>query len=380
MEVGFCDCDLRGFSLQQPTCQHDRWDLPVSNGTHLLITWRPDRRLCGMNVSSYFLDVRTSTPLVNFFMGIFGAFPQDMCDPRGSKARDAVHAADARGRTCSTYPRRCDFGRQTSFELPPALKKVVQTGVQVSTMAYGTISPPGDPAVRSNVTFWCHVYRWRAQGRPRSPPAPSQARWGVGHSTVRVGLQRRGGGELDSSNAMSSAYEEHVRQKAALEPVVLGVSILVFLAARTLRRTFRKVPSAGNSRSTDAAAASGTAWGSLPVLALVEATLPLLVFVVAPFTFVLLARDSSTKDLGLPDPQGAIWNILIPSGNIALIQACCTILLCPSCIEAHGFAEKLLGEHINITPQVYGFLVAFHCLYLVVTCSPSHAPIFHIRS
>ena len=66
---------------QQPNDQLERWQLPYSNGTHLVVNWQPHAKLCGRNVSSYHVDVSTSMPVVNFFVGLFGQFPQDMCVP-----------------------------------------------------------------------------------------------------------------------------------------------------------------------------------------------------------------------------------------------------------------------------------------------------------
>ena len=103
MEVGFCDASGSGFHLVQPASHLERWALPVDNGTHLVIPWRPDGRACGRNVSSYFVDVQTSTPVLNLFMGLFGSFPQDLCDPRGSKAKNAVACVDEGG-TCALIP------------------------------------------------------------------------------------------------------------------------------------------------------------------------------------------------------------------------------------------------------------------------------------
>ena len=103
MEVGFCDASGSGFHLVQPASHLERWALPVDNGTHLVIPWKPDGRACGRNVSSYFVDVQTSTPVLNLFMGLFGSFPQDLCDPRGSKAKNAVACVDEGG-TCALIP------------------------------------------------------------------------------------------------------------------------------------------------------------------------------------------------------------------------------------------------------------------------------------
>ena len=101
MEVGFCSGRGSGFHYTQPADAVERWALPRDNGSHLLIAWHPDRRACGLNVSSYHVDVQTSTPFLNFFMGIFGTFPQDLCVPGGSKARNAVEVEES-----SPLPRR----------------------------------------------------------------------------------------------------------------------------------------------------------------------------------------------------------------------------------------------------------------------------------
>ena len=105
MEVGFCDAAGRGFYQVQPTSHLERWSLPFDNGTHLEIPWRPDRSACGRNVSSYFVDVQTSTPVLNLFIGVFGSFPQDLCDPRGSKAKNAVSLVDEGGTYASPSSR-----------------------------------------------------------------------------------------------------------------------------------------------------------------------------------------------------------------------------------------------------------------------------------
>ena len=92
LEVGFCDSNGHGFSTKQPADHIERWSLPRDNGTHLVIPWRPHSKACGRNVTSYDVDVTTSASFLNFFVNAFGSFPQDMCDPRGSKAREATSA------------------------------------------------------------------------------------------------------------------------------------------------------------------------------------------------------------------------------------------------------------------------------------------------
>lgn len=63
LEVGFCDSAGRGFFRTQPSEQIERWMDIHDNGTHLMIPWVPARQACGMNVSEYFVDVHTSTPM-----------------------------------------------------------------------------------------------------------------------------------------------------------------------------------------------------------------------------------------------------------------------------------------------------------------------------
>ena len=79
IEVGFCDQNGRGFFKQQRPDQLERWELPYSNSSHVIVNWRADPRVCSANVTSYFVDVRTSLPVLNLFIGMFGKFPQDVC-------------------------------------------------------------------------------------------------------------------------------------------------------------------------------------------------------------------------------------------------------------------------------------------------------------
>ena len=46
VDVGFCASDGSGFFLEQPADHLERWNLPYDNGSHLVIDWRPDRRVC----------------------------------------------------------------------------------------------------------------------------------------------------------------------------------------------------------------------------------------------------------------------------------------------------------------------------------------------
>jgi len=175
--VGFCNSDGSGFFNTQPADQLERWRLPHDNGTHLVVDWTADNRVCGRNVSSYLVDIRTSTPLLNMFVAMFGRFPQDVCDPR-SVARGAVELEDAQTSTCSPYETFCAHkARQSSFEIPGVLLQVAQWDVEVTVRAYGSHAPVNRAQEAIPCTWWCHKYRrlplpgerparpWNALGR-----------------------------------------------------------------------------------------------------------------------------------------------------------------------------------------------------------------------
>ena len=184
MQVGFCDSNGHGFYLEQPRDQLERWAMPIDNGTHLTIPWTPDRRSCGLNVSSYWVDVKTSTPVLNFFMGVFGSFPQDLCAPGGSKARDAVQVSEEAAGTCSPYGWGCTTPRTTAFEVPAALRQMTKMDVSITVRGYGSLSPLGRPHERTPCTFWCHAYR---RAPSLSGPPPSEP-WAVSRRPKRRGL------------------------------------------------------------------------------------------------------------------------------------------------------------------------------------------------
>ena len=79
IEIGFCDDEGRGFGLVQPAQHVERWSLPHDNGSHLVVHWRPTKWVCGLNVTAYHIDVKTSSPLLNRFVALFGKMPQDVC-------------------------------------------------------------------------------------------------------------------------------------------------------------------------------------------------------------------------------------------------------------------------------------------------------------
>ena len=174
VEVGFCDGGGHGFLPIQPIDQLERWALPVDNGSHLVINWRPDRRVCGLNVTSYFVGFASTLPLLDAAANIFGGFPQDICSPQ-SVARQsvAINGEANLPSTCSPYPLGCSALPRTSVvAIPQSLRALARFDVQVSIRAWGSVGPTGNPTAHSTpVTFWCHKYRRAGQQRQQRPAA-----------------------------------------------------------------------------------------------------------------------------------------------------------------------------------------------------------------
>lgn len=155
LEVGFCDSEGRGFFREQPADQLERWELPYDNGTHVVILWKNDKRVSGRNISMYMVDVRTSVPVLNFFVGQFGGFPQDVCAPGGSKARNQVNVEGSAG-ACSPYSAEDHkVQRRTAFEIPPTLRQLAKWDINVRVRGYGAHTPIGRPHEVAFTTWWC---------------------------------------------------------------------------------------------------------------------------------------------------------------------------------------------------------------------------------
>lgn len=177
IEVGFCDDNGHGFYTKQPPDHLERWELPQDNGSHLVIPWKIDRRMANRNVTSYFVDVRTSQPVLNLFVGRFGGFPQDICAAEGSKARDAVNVAGSSTVTCSPYTGDAPtVQRSTSFEIPDALRLMASWDVTVVVRGYGSHAPIGRPADSIPCVWWCHTYRRSRKADAESASTSTQMR------------------------------------------------------------------------------------------------------------------------------------------------------------------------------------------------------------
>ena len=395
--------------------------------------WHPDRRLCGRNISSYYVDVKTSTPILNFFMGVFGSFPQDLCDPAGSKAREAVNVEDSvSGSTCSPYGRLCTTTRQTAFEVPAALRRMAALDVQVTVRGYGTHSPPGSPEHRADVVFWCHKYR-KARVAATAGTADQLAcqsnwwsgKWGTGQrrfrtpswlrnhmrggaasgrsTTAKPSFREGAGGDSSGSGAMSEAYAAHRSGQDAIEPLLVLLLALAYVALQRslcLARDGRRSPGwgrvsaagfkeplrvgggggagqgagargqeasavqqgAGEVRSSRARRTSKSAVQAVRQASpVVEAAALNFVFLITPVSFVLLARGASPADLLLPTSPASLASLLLPasmetllpSSAVALLaQVFAALALWPACVAAHERAECSLDAHVHLAPQL----------------------------
>ena len=124
------------------------------------VDWQADRRVCGQNVTGYFVDIKTSAPFLNYFVGLFGRFPQDVCSPKGSKARDAIDLEDDAVSTCSPYENFCASRlRHASFKVPSVLVPLARLDVEVTVRAYGSHGPAGRPHEAVPCTWWCQKFR-----------------------------------------------------------------------------------------------------------------------------------------------------------------------------------------------------------------------------
>merc|ERR1712078_556002 len=139
-----------------------------------------------------------------------------MCDPRGSKAREATSASAP---TCSLYEKSCEKNeRLATFIVPRALRKLTLLDVEVTVRAYGSLAPLGKPQEKGErVVHWCHKYRKAREFEELRP-------W------------RNRALPQDSESLIQRAYLEHHRRMTRLEPGFLLLSVLVYCFVRKRRR------------------------------------------------------------------------------------------------------------------------------------------------
>ncbi len=162
IEIGFCDSAGNGFFTEQPADQLERWSLPKDNGSHVVVHWSAAKKACGLNITSYLVDVSSSLPLLDHATRFFGAFPQDIC-AGDSKARKTVgRKTDGVAHvelpsTCSPYPSACSKEQHLSaVPIPWALRFIARLDVVVTIRMYGTLAPVGRPSSGRSVVWSCH--------------------------------------------------------------------------------------------------------------------------------------------------------------------------------------------------------------------------------
>ena len=125
MTVRFCSRHETGAGAEalvtQPAEQLERMRNFALNRSFFSCDWKADLRLCGRNVTSYFVAVESSSTVVNWALMLFGGFPQSTCSA-DSKAVNAVVTQDGKTPTsCSPYGKRChEQDRVSSFAIPGA--------------------------------------------------------------------------------------------------------------------------------------------------------------------------------------------------------------------------------------------------------------------
>ncbi|KAH8065835.1 hypothetical protein JL722_219 [Aureococcus anophagefferens] len=235
LEVGFCESDMTGFSLTQPADHIERWSLPQDNGTHLEIPWMPHGRACGMNVTGYYVDVKTSASFLNLFVHAFGSFPQDMCDP-GVQARRRPRRR-RRVALRGPVPRR---ERLATFVIPSALRQLLHLDIEV-VRASGALAPR--TAAPEPVTHWCHVYR-KAKGPSADEPlALAPRKWWspkTWRKTPAPGRAPFPPSAAPPTGVVADAFAFHRDRMASLEPALVAASAPVYVALCYLARRRRR--------------------------------------------------------------------------------------------------------------------------------------------
>lgn len=184
VQAGFCNDVAHIDTLgAQPEAQHERWELPFVNETHLIIRWSPGRQLCGQTLDSYMVSLNSSSRVFNYALSIFGSFPQDTCAD-SSPARAATSRAAVN--PCGTYARRCTHEvTETVVRIQPYMWQGfgwAPNNLTVQAMAYGTIRGGRLQPSRS-APLWCISFR---KYNPRQGGLLSGRRGGPGALVARA--------------------------------------------------------------------------------------------------------------------------------------------------------------------------------------------------
>jgi hypothetical protein len=163
LQAGFCDnVGHIETSSTQPEDQHERWELPLVNKTHLVIRWAPSHRLCSQTLDSYMVSLNSSSRVFNMVLSTFGQFPQNVCHPDSPARAQATLGDGRKGATpCGTYERRCSRTvTETLVEMFPYQWQAfgwAPNNLTVQASAYATLSSGYGGSRR--VPLWCISFR-----------------------------------------------------------------------------------------------------------------------------------------------------------------------------------------------------------------------------
>ena len=128
----------------QPKDQMEVFEKHSVNRTHFALDWRANSQLCGRNVTSYYVDVISNSPVVNLVLTWFGSFPQSTCGSQ-SKTNNKVRTQDGKvPESCSPYALRCDEDlRSSTIALPPIVWMIARwSNLQIRVRSWGELAEP----------------------------------------------------------------------------------------------------------------------------------------------------------------------------------------------------------------------------------------------
>lgn len=222
LQAGFCN-DVGHIETMptQPDDQHERWEMPLVNKTHLVIRWAPSYRLCSQTIDEYVVSLNSSSRVFNMVLSAFGHFPQNVCHPDSLARAQATLGDGRKGATpCGTYERRCSRTvTETIVEMFAYQWQAfgwAPNNLTVQASAYATLAS-GYGASRRRVRLWCISFR---KYDPR-------------YGTAGRGADESGrGARWDVLRALGRAVEAVAK---AFRRLLASVSSLSARLARTLK-------------------------------------------------------------------------------------------------------------------------------------------------
>lgn len=159
----------------QPSEHLERFHSYDINHTHFSLEWSADERLCGNNVTEYWVSVDSNSWIINAALSFYGHFPQSTCG--NSKGNSKVRTQDGSvPNACSPYRKLChNRRRQSTLALPTLLWPLIRWArIAFRVQAWGSLAKPvchGDDSDCQNfssesipVDFWCLVFKYKGTG------------------------------------------------------------------------------------------------------------------------------------------------------------------------------------------------------------------------